>query len=256
MARCTCPHPRGGKCTKIRTPEQRARHREVSNASYHRRHGRGQRETDTSSNSSDMQREINSLRFELQRVQAQYAAHATQTQSRIAELEALQSAMKYGSTGPDVQGLQQEVSRLNAELATARAQGATSTSPHGNTDASDLLQTIASGENIREIALTCVLRSDNGKSIDLFQKAADGYKDQSVRLSGYASTFSTDQFCYLTSPDTKNPKKIRGLLVRIVSVGREEYWGDLVTRCKNELVQGEGLLNEPAPGSLVDLVDW
>ena len=108
----------------------------------------------------------------------------------------------------------------------------------------------------REIALTCVLRSDNGKSIDLFQKAADGYKDQSVRLSGYASTFSTDQFCYLTSPDTKNPKKIRRLLVRIVSVGREEYWGDLVTRCKNELVQGEGLLNEPAPGSLVDLVDW
>ena len=203
-----------------------------------------------------MEREINSLRFELQRVQAQYVAHDTQTKARIAELEAILSAIKYGSTGPEVQGLQHEVRRLNEELAKARAQGSTSTSPHGNTDASDLLQTIASGENIREIALTSVVRSDNGESIDLFQKAADGYKDQSVRLSGYASTFSTNQFCYLTSPEPKNPKKIRKLLVRMVSVGREECWGDLVTRYKNELVQGEGLLNEPAPGSLVDLVDW
>jgi len=203
-----------------------------------------------------MQREINSLRFELQRMQAQYVAHDTQNKARIAELEAIGSAIKYGSTGPEVQALQHEVRRLNEELATARAQGPPFTSPQGNTDASDLLQTIASGENIREIALTCVVRSDNGKCIDLFQKAADGYKDQSVRLSGYASTFSTNQFCYLTSPDPKNPKKIRKLLVRILSVGPEECWGDLVTRCKNELVQGEGLLNEPAPGSLVDIVDW
>ena len=254
MARCTCPHARGGKCTKTRTPEQKARHRSVSNASYHRRRG-GNLAPDAHGNSSDMERDMRELRHELQRVQSQCDAQEAKAKARIAELEAVVTASKYQSTGPEVHALQREVSRLNDELAKVRTQGHIP-SNDGDQDALDLLETVRSGANIREIALTSVVRSDNGKQIDLFQKAADGYKDRSVRLSGHASTFSVNQFCYLTSPDPKNAKKTRKILIRITSVGAEEFWGDMVQRCKHELVQGEGLLNEQAPGPDVDIIDW
>lgn len=124
------------------------------------------------------------LRSELASARAVVSSLEAQTQilyAQIVQIQAVLNAYKYPAPGPDVQYLQQEVLRLNKELAKARAHGllpaaVTQSATSKQADAFDLMCYIQTACSIREIMLISVCRRERVRG--------------TVRLSGYLATFT------------------------------------------------------------------